>query len=214
MTKTILIVDDHPIFRRGLYEIIQETGEFNVIAEADNGEKALIALRETPPTIAILDIALPDLSGLDILAKINRWGTRPIVVLLTMYNDEIYLRKALEFGALGYVLKDNAESELVDCLHTVSAGKRYISPGVSQALVESSFTVQKTRLDQMTPTERKIFLLIADYKTNNDIAKLLSVSIRTVQNHRANICSKLGLQGHNALIKLAANIDTTSGNTQ
>jgi DNA-binding NarL/FixJ family response regulator len=214
MTKTVLIVDDHPIFRRGLYEIIQETGEFHVIAEADNGKKALKALRDTPPMIAILDIALPDLSGLDILAKINRWGTRPIVVLLTMYNDEIYLRKALEFGALGYVLKDNAESELVDCLHTVSAGKRYISPGVSQALAESSFTVQKNRLDQMTPTERKIFLLITDYKTNNDIAKLLGVSIRTVQNHRANICSKLGLRGHNALIKLASQYRyPTAGNT-
>jgi DNA-binding NarL/FixJ family response regulator len=204
MTKTILIVDDHPIFRRGLYEIIQETGEFQVTAEADNGEKALKVLRDTPPTIAILDIALPDMSGLDILAKINRWGTRPIVVLLTMYDNKFFLRRALEFGALGYVLKDNAESELIDCLHAVTAGKHYISPGVSQALADSLITVHKNRQDQMTPTERKIFLLIADYKTNNEIAELLGVSIRTVQNHRANICSKLGLRGHNALIKLAS----------
>lgn len=203
MTKSILIVDDHPIFRRGLYEIIQETSEFHVIAETDTGEKALKALRNTPPEIAILDIGLPDLSGLDVLAKINHWGTRPIVVFLTMYNDEIYLRKALEFGALGYVLKDNAESELIDCLHDVMAGKHYISPSISHALAEPSLIEQKNRLDQMTPTERKIFLLIADYKTNNDIAELLGVSIRTVQNHRANICSKLGLRGHNALIKLA-----------
>jgi DNA-binding NarL/FixJ family response regulator len=203
MTNSILIVDDHPIFRRGLYEIIQETSEFHVIAEADDGEKALKALRDTRPAIVILDIGLPGLSGLDILAKINRWGTRPIVVLLTMYNDEIYLRKALEFGALGYVLKDNAEFELIDCLHAVTVGKQYISPGVSHALAESSFALQKNRVDKMTPAERKIFLLIADYKTNNDIADLLGVSIRTVQNHRANICSKLGLRGHNALIKLA-----------
>ncbi len=204
MTKSILIVDDHPIFRRGLYEIIQETSEFYVIAEADNGEKAMTALRDTMPAIAILDIALPILSGLDILAKINHWGTRPIVVLLTMYDDETYLRKALEFGALGYILKDNAESELIDCLQAVTAGKHYISPAISHVLAESSFTGQNNRLDQLTPTERKIFLLIADYKTNNDIAELLSISIRTVQNHRANICGKLGLRGHNALIKFAS----------
>ena len=204
MTKSILIVDDHPIFRRGLYEIIQETSEFHVIAEADNGEKAMTALRDTMPAIAILDIALPIRSGLDILAKINHWGTRPIVVLLTMYDDETYLRKALEFGALGYILKDNAESELIDCLQAVTAGKHYISPAISHVLAESSFTGQNNRLDQLTPTERKIFLLIADYKTNNDIAELLSISIRTVQNHRANICGKLGLRGHNALIKFAS----------
>ncbi|MEE9356672.1 MAG: response regulator transcription factor [Methylococcaceae bacterium] len=203
MTKSILIVDDHPIFRRGLYEIIQENSDFHVIAEADSGEKALNILRDTPPAIVILDIGLPVLSGLDILAKINRWSIRPTVVMLTMYNDEIYLHKALEFGALGYVLKDNAETELIDCLHAVTAGKHYISPGVSHALAESSFTVQKNQLEQMTSTERKIFLLIADYKTNNDISELLGVSIRTVQNHRANICSKLGLRGHNALFKLA-----------
>jgi len=204
MTKSILIVDDHPIFRRGLFEIIQETSEFHVIAEADNGEKALNALRGTMPEIAILDIALPVLSGLDILVKINHWGARPIVVLLTMYDDETYLRKALEFGALGYILKDNAESELIDCLHTVTAGKHYISPAISHVLAESSFTGKKDRLDQLTPTERKIFFLIADYKTNNDIAELLSISVRTAQNHRANICGKLGLRGHNALIKLAS----------
>jgi DNA-binding NarL/FixJ family response regulator len=203
MTHSVLIVDDHPIFRRGLYEIIQETSEFHIIAEADNGEKALKVLRDTLPAIVILDIALPDLSGLDILVKINHWGARPIVVLLTMYDDEIYLRKALEFGALGYLLKDNAEYELIDCLHAVIAGKHYISPGVSHALAESSLKVQKNQLDQMTSTERKIFLLISDYKTNNDIAELLGVSIRTVQNHRANICRKLGLHGYNALIKLA-----------
>ncbi|MEE9354080.1 MAG: response regulator transcription factor [Methylococcaceae bacterium] len=203
MTHSILIVDDHPIFRRGLYDIIQETSEFQVIAEADNGDKALKALRDTLPAIVILDIALPDLSGLDILVKINHWGARPIVVMLTMYDDEIYLRKALEFGALGYILKDNAEYELIDCLHAVIAGKHYISPSVSHSLAESSLTVQKNQLDQMTSTERKIFLLLADYKSNHNIAELLGVSIRTVQNHRANICRKLGLRGYNSLIKLA-----------
>lgn len=197
---SILIADDHSIFRRGLLEIIEESDQYHVIAEADNGEKALLNLRKTPPKIAILDIDMPIMGGLDVLAKTNHWGVRPIFVMLTMYDDEIYLRKALEFGALGYLLKDNAESELLACLFDVLLGKRYISPGISHKLVESPASMQNS-LDQLTSTERKIFLLIADYKSNNDIAKLLGVSIRTIEKHRANICIKLKLHGHNALIK-------------
>ncbi len=201
-TTNVLIADDHPIFRRGLFEIIEESEQFHVIAEADDGEKALRALRDVRPEIAILDIAMPNMGGLDVLAKTGHWGEKPVFVLLTMYDDEIYLRKALEFGALGYLLKDNAESELIACLRDVLAGQRYISPGVSRTLAQSSASADNP-LEQLTPAERKIFLLIADYKNNNEIAELLGISIRTVQNHRANICQKLNLHGHNALIKLA-----------
>lgn len=198
----ILIADDHPIFRRGLFDIIEESEQFHVIAEVDDGEKALLALRDTQPVIAILDIAMPILGGLDVLAKTLHWGVRPIFVILTMYNDEIYLRKALEFGALGYLLKDNAESELIACLQDVLTGKQYISPGMCQVLTELPASSANS-LDQLTPTERKIVLLIADYKTSHDIAELLCISIRTVEKHRANICLKLDLHGHNALIKFA-----------
>ncbi len=198
----VLIADDHPIFRRGLFEIIEESEGFHVIAEADDGETALCALRDVRPDIAVLDIAMPNMGGLDVLVKTGHWGEKPIFVLLTMYDDEIYLRKALEFGALGYLLKDNAESELIACQNDVLAGKHYISPGVSRTLAESSGT-SADLLEKLTPTERKIFLLIADYKNNNEIAELLGISIRTVQNHRFNICQKLNLRGHNALIRLA-----------
>jgi DNA-binding NarL/FixJ family response regulator len=199
---SVLIADDHPIFRRGLFEIIEESDQFHVIAEVDDGEKALLALREMRPAIAVLDIDMPVLGGLDVLVKTNHWGVKPIFVILTMYDDEIYLRKALEFGALGYLLKDNAESELITCLQDVLAGKQYISPSLSQALGKSS-TSAENLLKKLTPTERKVFLLIADYKTNHEIAELLSVSIRTIEKHRANICLKLNLHGHNALIKFA-----------
>ncbi len=201
----VLIADDHPIFRRGLFEIIEESEGFHVVAEADDGDSALLALREARPEVAILDIAMPHMGGLDVLAKTSHWGERPIFVLLTMYDNEIYLRKALEFGALGYLLKDNAESELLACLHAVQAGRHYITPGVSRTLAESSVSAGDP-LDHLTPTERKIFLLIADYKNNHEIAELLGVSIRTVQNHRANICQKLNLHGHNALTKLATQL--------
>lgn len=198
----ILIADDHPIFLRGLFEIIEESEDYRVVAEARDGEKAMLALREVRPDIAILDIAMPNMGGLDVLAKTGHWGERPSFVLLTMYDDEIYLRKALEFGALGYLLKDNAESELIACLHAVRSGNVYISPGIAGCLVQSS-GLSDEPLDRLTPTERKIFLLIADYKKNHEIAELLGISIRTVQNHRTNICQKLDLHGHHALIKLA-----------
>ena len=196
----ILIADDHPIFRRGLFEIIEESTLYHVISEVDDGEQALLCLRNTQPEVAILDINMPIISGLDVLAKTSHWGVKPIFVILTMYDDEIYLRKALEFGALGYILKDNADSELISCLQNVLAGKIYISPGVSRKLVDAS-TVPQNLLEQLTPTERKILFLIAEYKSNGKIAELLNVSIRTVEKHRANICLKLKLHGHNALIK-------------
>lgn len=198
----VLIADDHPIFRRGLFEIIEESDQFYVVAEADDGEKALFALRETQAVIAILDINMPIVGGLDVLVKTNHWGVSPIFVILTMYDDESYLSKAFEFGALGYLLKDNAESELITCLHDVLAGKRYISPSVTHTLAKSSSFSGDT-IDQLTPTQRKILLLIAEYKTNHDIAELLGISIRTVEKHRANICLKLKLHGHNALIQFA-----------
>jgi two-component system nitrate/nitrite response regulator NarL len=116
----ILIADDHPIFRRGVLDIIEENQQFHVIAEVDDGEKALLALSNTQPAIAILDIAMPVIDGLDVLAKTYHWSSRPVFVILTMYDDLSYLRKALEFGALGYLLKDNTESELINCLQAVS----------------------------------------------------------------------------------------------
>ncbi len=113
----ILIADDHPIFRRGVLDIIEENQQFHVIAEVDDGEKALRALNNTQPAIAILDIAMPVIDG---LAKTHHWSSRPVFVILTMYDDLSYLRNALEFGALGYLLKDNTESELINCLQAVS----------------------------------------------------------------------------------------------
>ncbi|MCK5356738.1 MAG: response regulator transcription factor, partial [Methyloprofundus sp.] len=132
-----------------------------------------------------------------------RWGERPHFVILTMYNDEAYLRKALEFGAIGYLLKDNAESELIACLEAVQYGCHYISPSISGALACYNNKEGKY-LERLTATERKIYLLISEYKSNAAIAVLLALSIRTVENHRSNICKKLNLKGYNALIKFAS----------
>ena len=118
MPETVLIADDHPIFRRGLRDVIEEHGRFRVITEADNGADAINLIREHKPDIAILDIAMPQADGLDVMAQAVRWPDAPRFVILTLYDDEAYFRRAMELGALGYLLKQNAEEELITCLDT------------------------------------------------------------------------------------------------
>lgn len=203
MTKTVIIADDHPIFRRGLCEVFNETDRYRVIGEAGDGVEALSLIRSSNPDIAILDISMPEMDGLDVLIKTRHWAEPPIVVVLTLYDDEAYLRKALENGALGYILKDNAESELIDCLDMVVQGKHYLSPAVSWMLVQP-MKAANDPVHKLTVAEHRILTLVSEYKSNAQIADLLSISIRTVQNHRANIRKKLGLSGPNSLLRFAS----------
>ena len=203
MAKTIIIADDHPIFRRGLCEVFNETNRYRVVGEASDGLAALSLMRSAQPDIAVLDISMPEMNGLDVLVKTRQWAKPPVVVVLTMYDDEAYLHKALENGALGYVLKDNAESELIACMDMVAQGKHYLSPGVSWMLVHPHSTGDDP-LQKLTATEHRVLTLVSEYKSNAEIAGLLSISIRTVQNHRANICKKLGLKGPNSLLQFSS----------
>ena len=208
MTKprSIVLADDHPIFRRGLVDIISEHAEFKVVAEAADGGQALDAIQEYHPDIAILDISMPVLDGFEVLLKAQHNSYTPRFIMLTMYDDKVYLEKALEYGAMGYLLKDNAEQELFNCLNMVEQGKHYLSPGVSRHLLEP----QQPVLEILTPTERKIFILVSEFKTNTNIANLLAVSIRTIENHRARICKKLGLSGPHALSDYIASLSDKS----
>ncbi len=200
---TIVIADDHPLFRRGLVEVLQDFEEYKVLGEAGDGDEAITKIVQHKPDIAILDISMPVRDGLDVLVKAQHWANPPKFIMLTLYDDEAYLKKALQYGARGYLLKDNAETELLTCLHMVIQGKAYLSPGVSWRLLDKSIQ-ESDPLENLSATERKVFSLVAEFKTNADIAELLSVSIRTVQNHRSNICKKLGLSGAHALTQFAA----------
>jgi DNA-binding NarL/FixJ family response regulator len=204
-TKTLVVADDHPIFRRGLVEVIAETGNYRVIAEANNGAEMVNAILEYQPDYAILDISMPVMDGFEVLIKGQSWDNPPAFVMLTMYDDEAYLNKSLEYGAKGYVLKDNAEQEIINCLSMIEQGKHYLSPGVSWHLVNP----MKSCLDKLSPMERKIFLLVSDFKTNKEISTALAVSIRTVENHRAHICKKLELSGPHALNQFATSFNTS-----
>ena len=205
---TIVIADDHPFLRRGLRMTIETDAGFSIVGEAENGEAALALITEHEPDLAILDIDMPIMDGFAVAAAVRDKHLAADVIFLTMHDSEPLLNKALELGAKGFVLKDSAMPEIVDCIRTVVAGRNYISPRLTTYLInraERSDTLarEKPTLKDLTPSERHVLKRIAEEKTSREIADELFISIRTVDRHRANVCAKLGLHGTNALLKFA-----------
>jgi len=204
----VLIADDHPIFREGLVRAIERDGTFRIIAQCGDGGEALRLIRELRPDVAVLDIAMPVLSGLDIVKSASRDKLTTAFIVLTMYNEERYFNEAMDAGVRGYVLKDSVATELIASLRAVAAGEYYISPTISTQLIDrntklKSLSQMLPALGSLTPTERRILRLLSLNKTSREIAGELSVSVRTIENHRTHICAKLGLKGHNQLLLLA-----------
>jgi DNA-binding NarL/FixJ family response regulator len=205
---TVLIADDHPIVRQGFVKVIERDPSFQIIAESGDGERALKLIRELEPDIAVLDISMPDMSGLEIIKQIGDDNLPTRFVILTMYKDPEYFDTAIDMGVKGYILKESAIGELLNCLRTVSQNKYYISPLLSGYLLERDAKIKSLNnrmpaLSKLTRSEKRILKLIAENKTSREIADDLCVSPRTVQNHRTNICNKLGLKGHNKLLLFA-----------
>ena len=203
--KRIVIADDHPIFRSGLRAVIEADPAFLVVGEATDGEQALAMLADNKPDILVLDYNMPQLNGFAVLGQIADRKLEVIPVMLTMHNDEAMFSKAFQLGVRGYVLKDSASVDIVSCLHAVSQGQIYTSAAVTTYLLKRATrsTGAADGIDSLTPTERKILSMIAEEKTSRTIADELFISVRTVENHRANISSKLGLSGSHALFKFA-----------
>src|SRR5262245_38148265 len=204
----ILIADDHPIFRRGLCDVIQADGGLRLVGQASDGDEALKLIDELRPDIAILDVHMPKLSGLQAARKLIEKKSVVKLVLLTMHEDEELLNEALNLGIHGYVLKENAVEDLLAAVRSAASGKTFISASLSDLLVHrrtqaESLRREKPGLDSLTPTERRILKLIADDKTSKEIAEVLSCAIRTVETHRQNISQKLGLSGSHSLLKFA-----------
>ena len=205
---TVLIADDHPIVRQGFVKVIERDPSFKVIAESGDGERALQLLLELKPDIAVLDISMPDMSGLEIIKQVGTDSLPTKFVILTMYKDPEYFDAAIDMGVKGYILKESATGELLNCLRIVSRNQYYISPLLSGYLLERDAKIKSLNnrmpaLSKLTKAERRILKLIAENKTSREIADDLCVSPRTVQNHRTNICNKLGLKGHNKLLLFA-----------
>ena len=202
--KRILIADDHPIFRSGLRTLINAEASFTVVGEATDGEQALSLITDERPDVAILDYNMPKLNGFELLKKISQSKVPVMPVMLTMHNDESMFSKAFELGARGYVLKDSAATDIVNCLHAVTQGQVYTSAAVTTYLLRrASRTRTLDGVESLTPAERNVLRLIADYKTSREIADELSISVRTVENHRSNISGKVGVAGSHALFKFA-----------
>jgi DNA-binding NarL/FixJ family response regulator len=202
----VFIADDHDIVRKGLRASIQEDPQMKVVGEAANGEVALAQIRQTRPDVAILDIDMPKLDGLGVARELGKEDSRVDIVFLTLHNDEDLFRAAIELGCRGYLLKDSASQEIGACLRAVSAGQMYISPALTAKLVKSSVpqvALKGAPSSNLTPTERNILRLIAEGKSSKEIGEDLSIHYRTVENHRTNICRKLGLEGANALLRYA-----------
>lgn len=204
----VVIADDHPVFRQGLRQVVETEQGITVVGESGDGASALRMIQELAPNVAVLDINMPQLKGFEVAREIRQQSLDVRIIFLTMYDDERMFNEALNAGALGYLLKDSAISDIVSGIRAVAAGQHFISPSISGYLFKraaraNALSEQTPSLDDLTPTELRILKLIAEYKTSKEIAALLFISYRTVENHRTSICHKLNIHGSNALIKFA-----------
>jgi two-component system, NarL family, response regulator DegU len=204
----VLIVDDHPLFRGGLRQMVGSDSDFELIGEAGDGETAWKIIQEKKPDVAVLDVNLPNLSGLEIARKIKAKRLPTRVIILTMYKEEETFNRAMDIGVHGFVLKENAADDILKGLAAVAQGEHYLSPTISGYLVRrrsraEALAAKKPGLDDLTKAERRILKLIAEKKTSREIGAELFISPRTVEAHRANICEKLELRGSHSLLQFA-----------
>ena len=204
----ILLADDHTVMRRGLRLLLESHPEFSVIAEAADGRQAVDQAERVEPDVAVLDIAMPNLSGIEAAQRIHTALPRIAIVILSMHSDEGYVLRALKCGAKGYLLKDSAEGDLVDAIRSVHNGKTFFSPEITKMLMEDY--VREVRLrgaedsyDLLTSREREVLQLLVELKSNKEIAQLLNLSLYTVETHRRNLHEKLNLHSLPELILYA-----------
>ena len=198
----LLLADDHEMFRDGLKRLLT-THDFEVVAEADNGRDAVRLAGRHQPDIAILDISMPELNGIDTAREVLRAAPRAKVIVLTMHTEDAYLLEALRAGARGYVVKSHGIASLLDALREVTAGEVYLSNGLSRALVNSYVNGAEHVTDPLSPREREVLQLVAEGKTTREIAESLSIGVKTVETHRQHIMGKLEIHDTAGLVRYA-----------
>ena len=204
----ILLADDHNILRRGLRLLLERQPGFEVVGEAADGRQAVERAEATRPDIVVMDIAMPRLSGIDAAQQIRASLPQAAIIILSMHSDEGYVLQALKAGARGYILKDSAENDLIETIKAVSEGKAFFSPEISRILVEDYVREMQKRgaedsYELLTAREREILHLLAEGKSNKDIATSLNLSLYTVETHRRNLQDKLNLHSIAELILYA-----------
>jgi two-component system response regulator NreC len=204
----ILLADDHVVMRRGLRLLLETQPGFCVVGEASDGRKAVELAQSLEPDVVILDIAMPILNGAEAAQRINEMFPKMAIVILSMHSDESYVLRALRAGAKGYLLKDSAESDVIEAIKAVSEGKTFFSPEISRMLVEDYVREIRTRgvddsYELLSSREREILHLLAQGKSNKEVAALLNLSPYTVETHRRNLQEKLNLHNFAELVLYA-----------
>jgi two-component system, NarL family, response regulator NreC len=204
----IVLADDHQLMRSGLRLVIEQQPDLSVVGEAGDGREAVALANSLRPDVAVMDISMPSLSGIEAARQITEAHPEIGVIVLSMHPDESYVLRALKAGVKGYLLKDSADSDLIGAVRAVAHGKSFFSPAVSRVLLTDY--MRKLRrsgaedaYDLLTPREREVLQLIAEGKSNKEVANLLNLSVYTVETHRSNIMQKLNLKGVPELILYA-----------
>ena len=200
MPLQILLADDHQMVREGLKMLLERAG-FKVVGEASDGQEAVRRVRDLVPDVAVLDLAMPLLNGLEAAQEILRDSPRTRPILLTMHAEDPYVTAALRVGVKAYVLKTQAAPDLIQAIEEVSRDRIYLSPGISRTVVEAYLA--KTEPDPLSPREREVLQLVAEGKTTKEIARLLGVGVKTAENHRTRILAKLDIHETAGLVRYA-----------
>jgi DNA-binding NarL/FixJ family response regulator len=204
----VVLADDHGLLRKGVRSVLAQDPAITVVGEADDGQQAVRLAEEARPDVVILDIAMPQLNGIEAAAQIARRDKRAGILILSMYSDEEYLVRALNAGVRGYLLKDSAEPDLVRAVRAVAAGKTFFSPAIVDMLLDDYVhRLQQTALqdsyDLLTEREKQVLQLLAEGKTNKEVATALQLGVSTIETHRLNLMQKLNLHNTAELVLYA-----------
>ena len=202
MAIRVLLADDHVLVRQSLKSLLEREG-FQVVGEASDGQEALRKVESLRPDIAVMDISMPILNGVDAARELSRSFPKTKAVLLTQHDENQYISEALEAGVKGYVLKSQAASELVQAIEQVSRGQVYLSPGVARVVAEAFRTKSENPKDPLTSRERQVLQLIAEGKSTKDVASLLGISVKTAESHRTRLMQKLDIHETASLVRYA-----------
>ncbi len=205
---TVLLVEDHTVVRKGIRRLLEDDPRIRVVGEASNGRDALSLAQRLKPDVAIVDVGLPGLNGIDLTHQLHSLSNRTAVVILSMYGDPAYVRRALQAGAKGYLLKDAEDQDLIKAVLAVQAGSSYFSPAVSRVVLDGflgSVVVPETEdeLARLSDREREVLQLVAEGKSSKEIAQMLGLSVSTVESHRKHIMDKLDLHNTAAVVRFA-----------
>ena len=209
----LLLGDDHPLVRHGLRKVLEERPEWEVVSEVGEGREAVREAIAHKPDVAILDVAMPLLNGIDAAQQIVRRAPETRILMLSMHADEAYVLRAVQAGATGYMVKDAAGKELLTAIESVAAGRPYFSPAIERLLQDDRRTPSSgfaDRYDTLSAREREVFQLIAEAKSNKDVAVLLGISPATVETHRARILQKLDMHSIAEVVRYAARLGIIS----